>query len=79
MPAAAEAMNRDEILAEIDDMIEVLRRYVYDERHNRVGWRDRNEIMGNDSLRRPYGWLHGEVQVDRSRSTRARSHTNASQ
>ena len=44
MPAAAEAMNRDEILAEIDDMIEVLRRYVYDERHNRVGWRDRNEI-----------------------------------
>lgn len=36
-------MNRDEILAEIDDQIEALRRYTYDERRERTNWRDRQD------------------------------------
>ncbi len=34
---------RENVLLEIEDQIELLRRFVYDERRNRNGWRDRNE------------------------------------
>lgn len=38
-----ENIARENVLQEIEDQIELLRRFVYDERRDRNGWRDRNE------------------------------------
>jgi hypothetical protein len=38
-------MTPHEAFDELDDVIEALRRYAYDKRHERVNWRDRDEIM----------------------------------